>query len=533
MDYGPKFDGNAINIIYRGGNLESVLTRGDGKFGKDVTERFRKHLPKEIYDNELTGGYPAVTEIRCEAIMLKHIFEEKYSKEYANARNLVAGIIGKDDVDVNRMNDIKLIPLHCIVDGIHQNIDLLWNTFNENIIFGNIMTTRIPLTAEAYLDAVKDMEEKRESIDYPLDGIVFTLPYNVREYLGENDHDPEWAIAIKFIPEEVITNVEGIEWYIGKTGEFTPVIQLKEVQLAGTKVKKASGYNAGYIVDNKIGFGAIVSLAKAGDIIPEIQEVQVHTEAPKLPTHCPHCNSILTFDGIHLVCENENCEGKIARRLSSACAMLDLKGIGGKTIEPFAKNFTHIGEIFTYILMNHNNPDFSLNEYGIKKDSRSQEIFISSITNIKSLTYAQVILMLGYDGIGKKLSEQLAKEYCGLEADYSGLEKALIEKMKDQNIISYIKNMIVTFESYGINIDKPTKLERTDNSIYACLTGSPKEFGFNTKADFLKNYSQIIEVSVTHKNCQYLITDSLSSESSKMKNARKKGITIVTYDHKF
>ena len=262
MSYGPKFDGSAINIIYRNGKLESVLTRGDGTFGKDCSDRFRKHLPATfVYDGE-------IAEIRCEGVMNKSTFDKKYSMDFANARNIVAGIIGADDIDEEKIADINLVPLHFLVDGKHHDISSLHLTHS---IFASTEVQQISL--DGYLAAIKTSIRGREKNNFPLDGIVFTLPFGVREILGENDHDPEWAIAIKFVSEEATTTVEGIEWNVGKTGELTPVVLVKAVQLAGTTVRRASGYNAGFIFKNKIQVGTIVTLQKAGDIIPEIKKI--------------------------------------------------------------------------------------------------------------------------------------------------------------------------------------------------------------------------------------------------------------------
>ena len=275
MFYGPKFDGSAINIIYRNGKLESVLTRGDGTFGKDASDRFRKHLPATInYNGE-------VAEIRCEGVMATKTFNAKYSKElgtgtYENARNIVAGIIGADDIDINMVADINLVPLHFLIDGQHQNIVGLSQIFSAYRIFADTEIRKIGL--KDYVRSVVNSIQHRNDNTFPLDGIVFTLPFEVREILGENSHDPEWAIAIKFVPEIVTTTVVGIEWNLGKTGELTPVVLLTPVRLAGTTVKRASGYNAGYIIKNRIQPGTIVSIQKAGDIVPEIKSIEYSPE---------------------------------------------------------------------------------------------------------------------------------------------------------------------------------------------------------------------------------------------------------------
>jgi len=265
IHYAPKFDGSAINIIYRDGIFESVLTRGDGKLGKDVSDRFVKHLPARISVN-------GIVEIRCEAVMRKSIFQEKYADKFANARNIVAGIIGSDDIDEDKINDITLIPVHYLINGVHQDIKDTFSITNDYFIFSRSTHNGV-IPPTRFVDIVKYWEYVRDQFEFQLDGVVFSFPSKFRDKLGENDHAPHWAIAIKFVPEESVTVVTNIEWNLGKTGELCPVVILKPVQLAGTTVTRASGYNAGYIIKNKIQPGTIVSLCKRGDIIPAIKEI--------------------------------------------------------------------------------------------------------------------------------------------------------------------------------------------------------------------------------------------------------------------
>lgn len=279
IEYAPKYDGSAINIIYRNGELESVLTRGDGKFGKDVTDRFRAHLPARIEPKKLWDDDDQVIEIRCEAVMKRSIFEAKYAAEFANARNIVAGIIGKDDIDIKKVADLSLVPHYIIINGVHVSKKDFGKPgtilFSSPIFFSPEILTIRNIKA-GYVKAIKEMEELRKTFDFQLDGVVFSLPVEFRELLGENEHDPEWAIAIKFIPDEVVTKVNGLEWSISKTGELIPIVLLEPVQLAGTIVKRASGYNAGYIVNNRIKKGVMVSIHKSGDIIPEIGNIYLN-----------------------------------------------------------------------------------------------------------------------------------------------------------------------------------------------------------------------------------------------------------------
>jgi len=329
----PKFDGNAINVIYKGSKLYHILTRGDGITGKNITDRLSLIIPDHI---KIEYKETDFLEIRCEVVINKEIFNQKYAETSANPRNFVAGILGADDYNEEIINDLTIVPIYYILNGKH----LYSNQFINNFELQNFyIFPWIPCFPEIYVTQSKEWIEKRDKFPYQLDGIVLTFLPEYREFLGENDHDTEFCIAIKFVPDEVVTSFEGIEWNVGKTGELTPVVLMKPVQLAGTTVKRASGYNAGYIVNNKIGVGAVFSISKAGDIIPEVQEIILNSTDPiELPTHCPKCNSILAFDGIHLMCNNEKCVGKIAKKLASASSTLDLKGVGGKTLEPFASD---------------------------------------------------------------------------------------------------------------------------------------------------------------------------------------------------
>lgn len=523
--YSPKFDGSAINIIYHGNNLESILTRGDGKLGKNITNKFYEYIPHTIKHGMISNN--TITEIRCEVVISTKIFNEKYSSDFANARNFVAGIIGKDDIDKEKIKDLSIVPIHFIIDGAHYDIHEIEQSFINNKIFISSFLSQISINKECYIEVIKKMEKLRKTIDFQLDGVVFSVPPSIRKYLGENDHSPEWAIAIKFVPDEVITSVKGIEWSIGKSGELTPVVILNPVHLAGTIVKRASGYNAGYIVSNKIGIGSIISISKAGDIIPEIQNVITPGENTILPTHCLKCYFNLSFDGIHLKCNNENCKGIISKKLMIGADILDLKNVGEKTLEPFAKHFKNIYELFCWVKTSARYGN--IDKYGIKYGSKSHYIFINAFENIKSISYEQVILMMGYDGVGKKLAKQIAREYCGLTPDYANMEKRLVEKFKDPNIVSYIKTAVMNLSALGVHVDRPID-DNVEKYIYVCMTGSPKTFGYKTKEEFIKQFSNVIETSLSDPHCSFLITDSYQSTSGKMKDANKKGIKIVTYN---
>lgn len=520
----PKFDGNAINVVYVNGKLTSIITRGDGVKGKDVTERLKSLLPEFISVYIDMVGESTI-EIRCEVVIDKNLFNEKYKPlGFANPRNYVAGVIGSDTHDEAKVSELDAIPLHFLIDGIQVGSDIfMGNDFVKNTRYEREDDVR------DYENIIKYYEEIRESFKYQLDGVVFAFKPIYRRMLGENSHDPEWSIAIKFIPEEAITNYYGTMWFVGKTGELTPVIQLKPVQLAGTIVRRVSGYNYGYIINNKISGGATFSIVKAGDIIPEIQTVIVEGDAEfDIPTHCPKCGTELVHDDIHLVCENENCTGRIGKQLTTNAKLLGLKDIGPKTLDWFSNDFSDIIDLIMWV--NTNGSSKEIENYGIKYNSRSHENFLNSFKAIKSVSYAQVIVMMGYSNVGIKLAEQIANYYFDCNPDFTNQDRSLVELLTKEETKLKVEEKVAKLINCGIIVDIPTIKEKNENAIYVCMTGSPKEFGFATKADFESKFDGIlVDVSISSKECQYLITDDLTSTSSKMKTAQKKGIEILTY----
>lgn len=521
----PKFDGNAINVTYIGGIFTEVVTRGDGSNGKNITDFMRSKFPKQIlHDKSFTLDSDDVLEIRGEVVIDKNLFNEKYAPlGAANPRNYVAGVLGGDDVTEEKITELVFLPYHFILNGIHVSPEI----FIDNEF---VASTRYERDCDAndFVSIIQYYENIRDKFQFQLDGVVFAFYAEEREALGQNSHDPEWSIAIKFIPEEAVTEVIGVEWNVGKTGELAPVILLKPVQLAGTTVQRASGFNYGNVL-NGLGKGAMVMLVKSGDIIPDIQQVIVPSnDFSIIPTTCPICGEELTIDGLHLMCNNETCPGRISKQFSTNAKMIDIKGIGSKTFEKFAFDFKDLVDLIYWVKTKGDTSD--IEKYGIAFKSRTHEIFLNAFRQIKSLSYGQVIVMLGYNNVGLKLADQIANMYNGIEPDFTSQDRSLVEMLSNEFVHAYINTKVDKLKECGVNVIVPFKKEINMNAIYVCMTGSPKEFGFATKSDFVKAFDgELIDVSLSDKNCKYLITDDYSSTSSKMKTAQKKGIKILTY----
>ena len=228
------------------------------------------------------------------------------------------------------------------------------------------------------------------------------------------------------------------------------------------------------------------------------------------------------------MCNNTRCSGRIAKQLASNVKFIDIKGIGPKTVEPFATDFEDLVDLIVWARTQ--GDSLYIEKYGIVNNSRSHEIFLNAFNNIKSLTYGQVIVLLSYNNVGLKLADLVSKMYNTGDADFSGHDRSIVEMFKGEDVKARINAKIEALVAVGVDVEVPVEKVVSADSLFVCMTGSPKPFGFATK----KIFSELIgdklnEVSISSKDCQYLITDDLNSKSSKMKNAEKKGIEIVTY----
>ena len=548
IEWSQKLDGNAVNLVYENGILTKALSRGDGILGRDYLSRIDKtQIPLSI---PITDN---IVEVRCEAVIEKRIFAEKYArlpelteeentKRFSNERNYVAGLLNNDDATSEQISEIHLIPVE-----MHEVL------LNGKIIYWDINDIRnwgfahykdlclnyehLSMTKEKFERVFKEYEDfKHNESPYRLDGMVAKINSSQRDYVGETTHHPKWALAIKFKPENASTSVEGFEIKMGKTGNFTPVVLLKPVELDGSIVSKTSGYNYKYIIDNKIGVGAIVTLVKSGDIIPQITSVDVPAiETFEMPTVCPHCGSQLEIvNNTHLHCPNDDCEGKKLFKFINSMNVLELDGVGDAFLEEL---FNKVKQPASFYITNHGDvtTDYLI-DCGMK-EGKILENFVKQLNNLKKLTVEQVISFMSLDGmsIGGKTVKEIAKKLSGVDYSFTGLEKKVVygwdKNDDDHSKLTTFNNLCEDIVMHGLPIEFVKK--REGNIIKLCLTGSPKKFNFSSKGEFIKfleNKEYVVdEVSV--KDCDYLVTDDIESKSSKTTTAKKLNKQIVTYDY--
>ena len=265
-----KLDG--ISALYSTENNQLKLyTRGNGTIGQDISHLIPYLLLPKI-DN--------IT-IRGELIMKKTTFVEKYSNTFANARNMVAGLVNQKKIDVEKMKDVDFVAYEVITPELKpsEQMSYMNNKQEETKLITVINETVMELTNE-YLSTL--LVEWRENYEYTIDGVIVVDD----KIYARTKKNPEHGFAFKMVLSDQVAEVKVVDviWTPSKDGYLKPRLQVEPVTLGGAKIEYATAFNAAFVEDNKIGIGAIVKLVRSGDVIPHIMDVVVPAEKAQMPT---------------------------------------------------------------------------------------------------------------------------------------------------------------------------------------------------------------------------------------------------------
>jgi DNA ligase (NAD+) len=518
FEFTTKLDGNAVNLIYKNGRLQHAITRGEGHRGYDIVDKLKHIVPHNI---DKTGLVAIIGEV----VIKISTFNEKYS-EYKNPRNFVAGILNRDETDIEIAKDLDF-------GGFEVRIHNGSTFFSPENTHHFLLTNGFSYPESKVLSDIKEFKELydhflnfRENLAaHQLDGIVIKAEETSREEIGYTDHHPKWAIAIKFPPKDAITEIVDIHWKTGTSGEIVPTAVMRPIDLDGSTVSRATLFNWGRVRDWKAFPGAKVLIAKAGDIIPQIYQVIKPSDNEVVPPLvCPSCGGEARIDDMHIWCDNRECYSRVISQLSAAVRIFKAENVGQSTVEKFYEaGFKKVTQLFDREIFNKEN----LIKTGLFKEGRQLEIIIEAMHGMKEVTLTQIILACQYDQIGSAAAEKLALYFSEQEADFSGLNRAALNNVINDH--SIMDALIETFERSGVRVIRPSN-NIIDSSLTYELTGSPKEFGFSAKSDFIKLAETAgFKNTKLEKGTRYLITDSMDSDSSKMQKARKLGVEIITY----
>lgn len=539
-----KIDGLSVSLHYEHGKLIYAATRGDGIVGEDIT-----HNVKTIKTVPLDLNQDIDIEVRGEIYMNKatlNIINREREKngevKLQNVRNAAAGSIRQLDpkIAAKRHLDTWIYHLPNPLDyGIKTHYEAL--EFMKNLGFKVNGASRKVKNEEEILEFIEEYTKKRDGLPYEIDGVVIKVnDIETQKMLGATAKYPRWATAYKFPAEEVLTKLRDIKFTVGRTGQVTPNAVLDPVLVMGSTISRATLHNEDYCIEKDLRIGDIVSIKKAGDVIPEVVEVKkerrIGTEVPfQMIKNCPICGSVLEKKGnVDYFCVNPDCSKKNIESLihyASRNAM-NIDGLGDEIIEDFY-NEGFIKSIPDFYKLNKFTDDIiALEGYGHKKVNN----LLAAIEDSKNNSLERLIFGLGINGIGAKNAKLLANRYKNIV----NLENASYEELVSirdigdilaRNIVNYFANpdnidLINTLSDLGLNMnylgeDVKTNANFTDKKFV--ITGTISFMSRDEIKALVESYGGEAVNSVSKKTDVVIVGE---APGSKYDKAQALGIEI-------
>ena len=546
----PKLDGLAVSILYVNGVLTQAATRGDGTTGEDITANIRtiRNIPLQL----LMDNPPARLEVRGEVFMPHAGFErlnqlalEKGEKTFANPRNAAAGSLRQLDPKITSK---RPLVLNAYSIGIAEGVDLP-NTHYDRLQW--LKSIGIPVNPEIrlcngtdeVLDFYRDIQNKRSSLGYDIDGTVLKInDIALQEKLGFISKAPRWAIAYKFPAQEELTRLNDVEFQVGRTGAITPVAKLEPVFVAGVTVSNATLHNGDEIERLDIAIGDTVVIRRAGDVIPQIIGV-LHDRRPAdarpiiFPKTCPVCDSAIVRIAGEAVAR---CTGglfcaaqrKEALKHFVSRKAMDIDGVGGKLIEQLVdRELVHTpADLFKLDLTTLTRLE--------RMGTKSAENALASLEKAKNTTLARFIFALGIREVGEATALNLANHFKTLEA----LQNADLEALQQvPDVGEVVANRILAFWhephnvavvndliAQGVHWETVETKEVTENRFKGktvVLTGTLTQMGRNEAKALLQDMGAKVSGSVSAKTDFVIAGD---AAGSKLTKAQELGVTVLT-----
>lgn len=534
-----KFDGLSLSLEYENGTLKRASTRGNGEIGEDVTLQV-----KTIRTVPLTIPYTGTVTVQGEGI-IKLSELEKYNnttdEKLKNARNAVAGAIRNLDTKVTAKRNLDFFAYNINYSPEKEfasQKEICEFLKEQGFLVGNYF--KIVHSLSEIETCIKEIEKSKHSLDFLIDGVVIKINSSTaRQQLGFTEKVPRWAVAYKFEAEETSTILNSVTWQVGRTGKITPVAELEPVELCGVTIKRATLNNFNDICRKKVKLGDRVFIRRSNEVIPEILSVaetydnSVSIEKPK---QCPCCGSKLEDTGTELYCPNHyGCKTQIILKLSQF-AKRNAMNIEGLSIQTLTALYEKVGtKSFSDIYKLTENDLAKLEGFKDKKISN----VLSSIEKSKNCKLSNFIFALGIDGIGEKMSKQLASHYKSLENLINATVSDLVAL---DDIAELTANAIKHYFSEPFNIEEiddllnfvkienPTETKLTNGFFTGkkvVLTGTLSGFSRNKASELIEQQGGTTTTSVTSATDIVLVGD---EPGSKFDKAKKLGVRIMYED---
>ena len=539
----PKVDGLSVALEYVDGVFTRGATRGDGLIGEDVTENLKtiRSIPMHL------EGAPARMIVRGEVFMPRASFEalneqqEKAGKPlFANPRNAAAGSLRQLDpkVAAQRRLDILVFNLQ-LAEGRS------FETHSDTLDFLRELGFKvIPYALCRDMDTaerlITELNETRYTLSYDIDGAVMKLnDLAGRQRMGSTAKFPRWAAAFKYPPEIKSTVLEDIVVQVGRTGVLTPRAVVAPVHLAGTTVTAATLHNQDFITEKDIRIGDTVKIRKAGEIIPEILEVELDkrpagTQPYHLPDRCPVCGAPVARDedGVAMRCTGAECPAQLSRNLAHFVSReaMNIDGLGSAIIDTLIEQKMIANPADLYHL------DFAKFAELPGQGKKSAENLEKAIENSKQNDLSRLLCAFGIRQVGTKAAKVLAATFGTLDALKDATEEQLtaipdVGQTTAESIRSWFadpqsQDLIERLRAAGVNF---TSQKQVTDTRFAgktfVLTGALSLFTREEATEKIESFGGRASGSVSKKTT-YVVAG--ENAGSKLKKANELGIPVLS-----
>lgn len=545
----PKLDGLAVELVYENGFFVNGSTRGDGITGEDITQNLKTITAIPLSLRKNGQKTPPLLEVRGEVFITKDGFkklnrnqEKEELSPFANPRNAAAGSLRQLD---SKITATRPLSIYCYeagrIDGISFDTheDFL-STLKE---WGFPVNPEIQKVnnAETMVAFHRNLEAKRDSLPYGIDGTVFKVnAINQRNALGIRSRSPRWAIAGKFKAQQATTLVQNIIPSVGRTGAVTPVARLEPVNVGGVVVTNATLHNQDEIDRKDVRVGDTVLIQRAGDVIPEVVKVipakrPPETKTYQLPTECPSCGQEVFRPEGEVVtrCQNLSCPAQVKGRIEHFVSKgaLDIDGFGEKLVDQLVdkKLILTVDDIFKLNFDDLVNLD--------RMAEKSALNILTAIQDSKQTTFARFVYALGIRNVGAHLSKVLEKAFVGDIEKFMNAAAEELEAIDEvgpivaETITTFLSNctntdVIESCLSLGIRLKKveePKSLLLQGKTFV--FTGALTQFSRNEAKEMTEAHGGKVSGSVS-KNTDFVVAG--PGAGSKLKKATELDIPVLS-----
>lgn len=537
----PKIDGLSVSLEYQNGEFVIGSTRGDGFVGENVTSNLKtvKSIPMSISEKL------PLLEVRGEVYMPRNVFlqlvkeqEDNDEQPFKNPRNAAAGSLRQKDskITAKRKLDIFCFNIQQIegktLESHKESLDYI-----KSLGFKTVPEYKKLSTSDEIINHIKQIGQKRFDLPFDIDGVVIKVDsFSQRDLLGTTAKTPKWAVAYKFPPEEKQTKLLDIELNVGRTGSITPVAVFEPILLAGTSVSRATLHNQDFIQEKNISVGDIITVRKAGDIIPEVLNVakKQGNGIFKLPDKCPVCGTevIRSDDEAAIRCPNVDCPAQIFRSIVhfASKGAMDIDGLGPAIVDTLLQN--HLIESVADLYELKAEQLIELENF----KEKSANNLINAINKSKNNSLDKLVFGLGIRNIGQASAKLLCDKFGDLDnimsasseeiAQIEGFGNIMAESVVKELSEPHMANLIKRLKDYGVNTHyEKIQLDNRFEGKTFVLTGTLPTLKRNEAKAIIEKFGGKASGSVSKKTDYVLAGEEAGSKLTKAQNL---GIKIIS-----